>query len=385
MSAPAPRTFAEFFAGIGLVRLGLERSGWEVRFANDIDAGKRRQYEGHFGADDSFVLGDVHQLDVAEMPDVTLATASFPCTDLSLAGGRKGLGGAQSSAFWGFHNVLKRLGGRRPPLVLLENVPGLLNSHGGADFAAVLSALNDLGYRVDPIMLDAKWFTPQSRLRLFVVAKAVDDDATIESEDLTPSQLRPAPLVDFVQRHPEIIWSCADLPEPPTASDNQLGDVLEKLPKDDPSWWSQERAAYLLNQMSPRHRAEADAMIAKRRWSYGAVFRRVRRGANGEKRSMAEMRTDGLAGCLRTPKGGSGRQILFKAGYGQYAVRLLTPRECARLMGAGEFTISGSNNDALFGFGDAVCSSVLNWIGENYLNRLAGECCSPRQLELFCR
>lgn len=385
MSAPAPRTFAEFFAGIGLVRLGLERSGWEVLFANDIDANKHRQYQGHFGADDAFVLGDVHQLDAAAIPDVTLATASFPCTDLSLAGGRKGLGGAQSSAFWGFFDVLKRLGGRRPPLVLLENVPGLLNSHGGADFAAVLTALNDLGYRVDPIMLDAKRFTPQSRLRLFVIAKAVDDEDTIAPELLTPSPLRPAALVDFIQNRLEIAWSCASLPDPPSASPTKLADILEKLADDDPAWWSEERAEYLLNQMSPRHRADADAMIARRRWTYGAVFRRVRRGQDGQKRSMAEMRIDGLAGCLRTPKGGSGRQILFKAGYGRYQVRLLTPRECARLMGAGEFTIQGSNNDALFGFGDAVCSSVLTWIGENYLNRLADERLSPRQLELFCR
>ncbi|MFI4875816.1 MAG: DNA cytosine methyltransferase [Blastopirellula sp. JB062] len=385
MSVPAPRTFAEFFAGIGLVRLGLERAGWRTLFANDIDAVKHRQYQAHFGADDSFALGDVHQIDPAIIPDITLATASFPCTDLSLAGGRHGLKGAQSSAFWGFFEILKRLGGRKPPLVLLENVPGLLNSHGGADFTAVLTALNELGYRVDPVMLDAKWFTPQSRLRLFVIAKAIDDDQAVAPDSLVASTLRPDNLIQFVRNRPEIVWSCADLPAPPTASSLRLADILEKLSENHAAWWSEERAAYLLNQMSPRHRADADAMIARRRWSYGAVFRRVRRNAEGEKRSMAEMRTDGLAGCLRTPKGGSGRQILFKAGYGRYAVRLLTPRECARLMGADEFTLSGSNHDALFGLGDAVCASVLAWLGENYLNRLAAQCVAPRQLELFCR
>ena len=83
---------------------------------------------------------------------------------------------------------------------------------------------------------------------------------------------------------------------------------------------------------------------------------------------MAELRTDGVAGCLRTPRGGSGRQILFTAGKGRYAVRLLTPRECARLMGADEFRITGSLNKALFGFGDAVCVPVIEWIAENYLN-----------------
>ena len=83
---------------------------------------------------------------------------------------------------------------------------------------------------------------------------------------------------------------------------------------------------------------------------------------------MAELRTDGIAGCLRTPRGGSGRQILFAAGKGRFAVRLLTPRECARLMGADDFVIRASLNQALFGFGDAVCVPVIEWIANNYLN-----------------
>src|SRR5438132_13018277 len=115
--------------------------------------------------------------------------------------------------------------------------------------------------------------------------------------------------------------------------------------------------------MSPRHREVADRMIAAPSWSYGTVFRRIRNG-----RSMAELRTDGIAGCLRTPRGGSGRQILFKAGRGSYHVRLLTPRECARLMGADNFMIDVPLNQALFGFGDAVCVPVIRWIAKNYLN-----------------
>ena len=82
---------------------------------------------------------------------------------------------------------------------------------------------------------------------------------------------------------------------------------------------------------------------------------------------MAELRTDTIAGCLRTPRGGSGRQILFAAGKGRYAARLLTPRECARLMGADDFKITVPLNQALFGFGDAVCVPVIRWIAENYL------------------
>ena len=163
------RKFIEFFAGIGLVRLGLEAADWTLAYANDIDPAKRDMYDAHFGdADEHFSLEDIHDLSAQDMPDAMLATASFPCTDLSLAGGRKGLRGAQSSAFFGLVDVLDGMGDRRPPLVLLENVVGFLTSRGGADFEVAMKAMNGLGYSVDPFLLDAKWFVPQSRPRLFV-------------------------------------------------------------------------------------------------------------------------------------------------------------------------------------------------------------------------
>ena len=97
---------------------------------------------------------------------------------------------------------------------------------------------------------------------------------------------------------------------------------------------------------------------------------------------MAELRTDGIAGCLRTPRGGSGRQILFKAGKGKYFVRLLTPRECARLMGADDYKLSVPLNQALFGFGDAVCVPAIEWIAEYYLNPMVNELIRGRALRV---
>jgi DNA (cytosine-5)-methyltransferase 1 len=419
------KTVAEFFAGIGLMRLGLERKGWSVAFANDIDRQKYDMYRAHFGETDQHILlGDVHNIPVECVPTVTLATASFPCNDLSLAGARRGLAGKESSAFWGFARILDEMGQRRPPLVLLENVPGFLTSHGGSDFEQVLLALNRLGYSVDAFALDAARFVPQSRPRLFVVGVR-DDGATADvtadvparqiqeslhsyegaglvhyrgddpgsagvapmmrgtgetpalpdnARALYESDVRPRALAAFIRAHPHIRWAVRDVPPPPT-SEATIVDILEDIPQDSPVWWRHDRAAYLLHQMSPRHRATADAMIADQRWSYGTVFRRVR-----AKSSMAELRTDGLAGCLRTPRGGSGRQILFKAGYGHYAARLLTPRECARLMGADEYIIDAAPHQALFGFGDAVCVPVIAWIAEYYLNPVVSELIRNRVL-----
>lgn len=359
------RTVAEFFAGIGLMRMGLEQSGWTVLWANDIDEGKWKMYRAQFPESGThFDLGDVHAVSPDSIPEVALATASFPCNDLSLAGARRGLAGQQSSAFWGFVDAVRGMGRRKPPLVMLENVAGFLTSHDGNDFRDACLALNELGYAVDAFIVDAALFVPQSRQRLFLIGKR-EGRKPIKLAD-TPSfyqsQCRPLPLADFILWHPEIRWSLRSLPTIPRRRCN-LAEIIENVPANSSCWWNRSRAEYLMNQMSNRHRTVAEEMIAGKKTTYGTVFRRVRHG-----RSMAELRTDGIAGCLRTPRGGSGRQILFAAGRGRYSVRLLTPRECARLMGADNFQITVPLNQALFGFGDAVCVPVIRWIAEYYLN-----------------
>lgn len=360
-------TAAEYFAGIGLMRLGLEQAGWTTVFANDIDEKKYQMYRGHFGQSPEFVLGDVHDISPANVPTTLLATASFPCNDLSLAGARKGLAGQHSSAFWGFIRILEMMGERRPPLILLENVTGFLTSQGGADFSEALLALNRLGYCVDAFIIDAARFVPQSRQRLFVVGERGEPCRVEETSSMLESDLRPAALADFILWHPDIRWNLRFLPPLPR-HDVKLDDVIEELSPNSASWWSKERCQYLLNQMSPKHRAVANEMIKVEGRSYATVFRRVR--ASG---SMAELRTDGIAGCLRTPRGGSGRQILFVAGGGKFSVRLLTARECARLMGADDFRMQVPLNQALFGFGDAVCVPAIRWIADNYLTPIALE------------
>ncbi len=365
------KTFAEFFAGIGLMRMGLEKEGWTIAYANDIAADKYEMYSDNFpDAKEHFALDDIHQLNVDSIPTVALATASFPCNDLSLAGMRKGLAGKESSAYWGFVRVLDEMGERRPPIVLLENVAGFLTSHEGRDFQSALLALNRFGYAVDPMIVDAARFVPQSRVRLFVVGSLRNGQGTWKIQE-TPSfyesDIRPKPLADFIFNHPEIVWNIRTLPALPAGSP-VLSGILEDLPESSPFWWNDARRNYLINQMSEKHATQLKTMMARKKWSYGTVFRRIRKG-----RSMAELRIDSIAGCLRTPRGGSARQILIQAGYGQVKVRLMTPRECARLMGADDFVIKTDLNKALFGFGDAVCVPVIAWIARHYLNPLAEE------------
>ncbi len=375
------KTFAEFFAGIGLMRMGLEAAGWKVVFANDIDPMKARIYADHFQDDDDhFALGDIHQMDASAMPTASLATASFPCTDLSLAGKREGLAGKQSSAFWGFIKVLEEIEERKPPLVLLENVEGFLTSNKGEDFREAMAALNDLGYAVDAFIIDAARFVPQSRVRLFVVGKqtAVWPEGVQEKQlSFYESEHRTKKLADFIMRHPDINWDIRHLPPLPQRT-KSVADIVDSTPEEAAAWWSEDRVQYLLNQTSDRHASLIKIALQQPQYSYFTAFRRVRNG-----RSMAEIRSDGIAGCLRTPKGGSARQILLRVGKGEVKVRLLSPRECARLMGADDYVIPGSINDALFGFGDAVCVPVVAWIGEHYLNPLLQEISSASHENLI--
>lgn len=359
------KTVAEFFAGIGLMRAGLEAEGWRVVYANDISPEKAEMYADMFpGAGAHFHIGDIHAIDANSVPRVTLATASFPCTDLSLAGGKAGLAGKHSSAFWGFVRLLREKAEGRPPLVLLENVTGLLTSNGGRDLAQVVTALNGLGYCADMFIVDAANFVPQSRKRLFIVGvqESLCSDAATQAAE---SDSRPAALVRFVVAHPELRWSFRALPPQPRRTLELVG-VLDKLPDEHPDWWSEGRVAQLLKQMSGAHRAEAERMAAGAAWSYGLVSMRTRRGF-----VMAEMRTDGLVGCLVASSGSGSRQVLFCAGAGRYRARHLSTAESARLMGFdGSPLAPRSRTRAMFGLGDAVCVPVVSWIARHYLNPL---------------
>src|SRR5208282_2328301 len=130
-------TCIEFFSGIGLTYLGLSSHGWKCVYANDIEPKKKRMYEDCFGPADYYHVEDVWRtnriLERIPAQRADLATASFPCVDLSLAGNLKGLSGSQSGAFHGFIKVMKNLRqqGRPPKVVLIENVIGFLTSHDG--------------------------------------------------------------------------------------------------------------------------------------------------------------------------------------------------------------------------------------------------------------
>lgn len=360
LDAARPRAL-EFFAGIGLARMGMEAAGFRVAWANDYEPDKKAMYDAQFGETDghSFALGDIARVLVSDLPrDVSLAWASSPCTDLSLAGGRAGLAGAQSGTFWHFIRLLRELGHDRPEVAVLENVTGLATSHGGDDLAAAIRAFNDLGYSVDVLALDARRFVPQSRPRLFLVgAQNPPEDVAEPNSELRPDWLQ------WVYGDETLRTHRAALPAPPAPLHNGLGSMIEEMPLDDERWWDRERTEAFVASLSPTQRERVATMRRESGVKYRTAYRRTRGGV-----AVWEVRPDDISGCLRTARGGSSKQAVVRMGSKRLQVRWMTPREYARLMGAGDYDLSAArNNQALFGFGDAVAVPAVEWLGEHYL------------------
>jgi DNA (cytosine-5)-methyltransferase 1 len=356
----APLRAAEFFAGVGLVRMALERNGVEVVWANDIEPIKQRMYAENFPAD-HFHLGDVREVRGADIPEVDIATASFPCTDLSLAGWRRGLAGSGSGMFYEFARVLGEMGDRRPAAVLLENVPGFATSHGGADLRVAIEQLNALGYWCDLLQLDARSFVAQSRPRMFVVG-------TLEplAERATHvDHVRPAHLVSFAARHPELLFHAPPLP-PLTAVDTagDLAGIVERFTPGHQVWWDRHRTQRFMSSLAPLHVERLHTLRHAPSTTWRTAYRRTRNGA-----ATWEIRADSIAGCLRTARGGSSKQAVVEAGGGTARVRWMTAREYARLQGVPDTFRFGavSETQAQFGFGDAVCVPVVEWIVRHHL------------------
>lgn len=361
-------TCAEYFAGIGLVRLGLEQVGWNVVFANDWAHSKFEMYSAHFqDATKHYKVQDIFSICPADIPDTILATASFPCIDLSLAGNLEGIDGQHSSAFWGFTQILDGQV-NKPKIVMLENVAGWLTSNSGQDFRITIQELNRLGYACDVFAIDAAHFVPQSRPRVFVIgrqASNANQDISVFSK--RSSSLKTQALEKAVITNLDLCWNFLDVPSLPDKIKADLSFVIESISDDDDRWWSDYEVKRHLNMMSSINLEYLQELQELSTYSYCPMYRRVREG-----KQRAEIRKDGLAGCLRTARGGSSRQMLVRVGQGTIKMRLMTPREYARLQGVPDnYPLPLQINQALTGFGDAVCVPVIVWIAENILNPLA--------------
>lgn len=367
MSLNAAYPFLDFFAGCGLAAEAL-KGEFRAVWANDICPKKGLVFTANHGSG-HFHLGSVEDCNGDGLPDAILSWASFPCQDLSLAGAMQGIDGDRSGLVWRWLESVDQMdrAGKKPLIVAAENVAGLVSAGQGAYYRALHRALSDRGYKVGPVLLNADRWTPQSRPRVFVVGadKRLDLSGLVDS---APNWTHPLALLRAVSGVDPVLWR---LPLPPPRK-TVLSDILDFSAPCQP----RQMAKHNLGLIPEAH--------------FARLLREVEKGlraAPGYKRTrkqgqQLELRFDGLAGCIRTPKGGSSRQFLIMARPdGRFDTRLLTVREAARLMGVrdsyklpgvtDEHSIKGSYNDGYMAMGDAVAVPAVRFLSRNLLSRLA--------------
>jgi DNA (cytosine-5)-methyltransferase 1 len=366
MASPKPGYY-EFFAGAGMARLGLG-SGWRCLFANEISEKKAASYRANFPPAHELTVGDVAELTCGDLPSgAALAWASFPCQDLSLAGRGRGLAGKRSGTFLPFWRLMDGLAtsGRPVPIIVLENVVGALTSNGGGDFRALFEIVTGSGYRAGAIVIDAVRFVPQSRPRLFFVA--VHETCRGAGMEGEPSAAwHTGGVRAAYSALPDALkgcWIWWNLPEPPPRCQT-LADIIEPSAE-----WDGD-IDRIVGLMAPVHIAKLRAAQSNGR-AIGAVYKRIRKDQQGRKAQRAEVRFDGISGCLRTPAGGSSRQIVLSADSGVLRSRLVTPREAARLMGVPDsYILPVKYNEAYHLMGDGVVVPVVSWLERHLLRPL---------------
>lgn len=345
--------FLEFFAGSGLVAQGLSQIFTAV-WANDICEKKAAVYTANHGKE-YFHRGSIADVKGADLPRAVLSWASFPCQDLSLAGLTAGIHAERSGLVWQWLRIMDEMP-VRPPLLVAENVTGLISADGGTHYRALHNALRNKGYTVGAIMLDASLWVPQSRQRVFVIAVENGVDIPADLIDTGPNWAHSDALVKAVEGLEGWVWW--KMPTP-SKRKNTLSDVIEwnatcDSPKD---------SARKLSMIPSSHRER----LSQEGVTVAPGYKRTRKGSQ-----VLELRFDDIAGCLRTAQGGSSRQVIVLKRGKHLDTRLLTVREAARLMGAPEsYKLPGSYNDGYTAMGDAVAVPVARYLAQHLLAHLA--------------
>ena len=317
--------FIDLFAGIGGIRMGLERAGGSCVYSVEIDRFARQTYEANFGAAEGSDIREVHG---GELPAYDVMAAGFPCQPFSIAGVSKKLSLGRLHGFEDeksgnlFFEIVRLIEEALspPPVLFLENVKNVVSHDGGNTFRVIRGTLEALGYNFRHRVIDAQFWVPQHRERTFMIClhRDVFGDEAFEFPD---------PPVDEPRR--------------------ALGDILEKNPA--PKYSLSGHLWSYLQGYALKHRAAGNG------FGYGLV------GPDSVTRTLS----------ARYHKDGS--EILVRTD-GQ-TPRRLTPRECARLMGfPDDFAIPVSDTQAYRQFGNSVVvpvvASLAKHLADQYLGRL---------------
>lgn len=306
--------FIDLFAGIGGTRIAFENAGGECVFTSEYDIPCQKTYEANFG---DIPEGDITKINEKAIPDHDILLAGFPCQPFSIAGVSKknSLGRKhgfddfkQGNLFFDIARILKE---KKPKAFLLENVKNLKTHDKKRTFAIIKNTLEDLGYEVFEKVIDARYYVPQHRERIFIIGFR---------KDLFPN-------IKF------------EFPEIPSGENIAIKNILEK--KVDDKYTLSDKLWKYLQAYSAKHKSLGNG------FGYGLI----------------EPDKDKISRTLSARYYKDGSEILIKqAGKNP---RRLTPRECARLMGFEDnYKIVVSDTQAYKQFGNSLCVPLLSDIAK---------------------
>ena len=370
------KTFVELFAGVGLIGRALQTSGWKCVLANDNCPNKAKLWRANHKEcqDDTFKLADVSQLSASDLARGTLLTASFPCTDFSLTGSRKGFDGKHSNLILGVLEMLKECA-QNPRILLLENVPSMLTVNNQRHLQTLFAAMKAAGFgKVDMRVIDAQHFTAQSRRRLFIVAMR---SHTVETTGFVPNVCETIPhtVVAAIKRNNEVCsWMNLHVPKLPDKSLRVMADHITNVAT---SWFEGNRKKRMIEMIPDAHLEYA--LGPGRRYKHFALSASNRYGV-----MKNEIMKAGKCHCLRTPAGGSSVIRVLTVSDNEEGdedwetslmVRNLTPSEYASLQGVPNFVFGDTSSTTGYkAMGDAVCVPVVEFIANNVLERVFKAC-----------
>lgn len=308
-------TVGSMFAGIGGICLGFQLNGCKVIWANEIDKYACQTYRLNFG-DAYLVETDIRTIDTGAIPEMDILTAGFPCQAFSSVGLQQGFSDPRGNLFFEIARVIHA---KQPRIVFLENVANIIKHDEGKTFTVILSTLKELGYRVKYRVMNAKEYgnIPQQRNRIYIVAFRERSDCE-----------------KFV------------FPEPVQLT-RVAFDLFEKERQPDRYYMDGHR---MWKQMM-EYMKDRDRIYRFTDWGLSSGMK-------------------GICPTLLAAMGSRFERIPFF--YDDYSVRLMTPRECARLQGFPEnYKLPSINEKQVYKqIGNSVCVPVVYRIAKNIVTVL---------------
>jgi len=303
--------FYDLFAGIGGFRLGFERAGHECVGSCEIDKYARQIYAKNFGHEPT--ERDATKINPSNLPYFDILCAGFPCQSFSIAGRRRGFSDTRGTLCF---EILRIAEQRKPPILLLENVKGLLSHDKGKTFRIITESLDELGYDVEWQLLNSKYFVPQNRERIFIIGHLRGSGSR---KILPVGEVRTGNVKSFGKTQ--------------DTKNRHSGAITS-------NYWKGYGAGR--------------TMIAEPK---------IKLHKNSKDDSYRVYETDGIARTLRSNSGGLGSKTGVY-NMGNYRFRKLTPKECERLQGfPDDFTSGVSDTQRYKMLGNAVTVNVTEYIG----------------------